>query len=336
MIKRITYSLMALAAAAGCAKVSSESSNDLEKQYLDAWISVNHPSATVIGKGIYLLEETPPTGGKSYDGQNFAYVSYDASSIDGTISYTTEEKLAQQTGSYTEGYYYGPRTWFVSDTSVPAGIEDMLTGMTVGQTRKALIPSWLMAYKRYKKDSEYIKHTVEKASPSIYSITLKDCFDDVIKWQIDSIERFNSHNYGQIDSTAWGYYFKTLKEPLHKGDFPEDTTVYVHYTGRRLDGSVFDTTVKKVAIESGIYDSSNSYEPIAMSWGTSYDRITFADLTTSSDPITGFKRAVWDTGAMGRGVAVFTSNYGYQQTGSGGVIPPYAPLLFEIELVKEP
>ena len=52
--------------------------------------------------------------------------------------------------------------------------------------------------------------------------------------------------------------------------------------------------------------------------------------------ITGFALALRQMGAFEKGIAVFTSPYGYSNSGSGSSIPGYAPLIFEIELVAKP
>jgi FKBP-type peptidyl-prolyl cis-trans isomerase len=41
-------------------------------------------------------------------------------------------------------------------------------------------------------------------------------------------------------------------------------------------------------------------------------------------------------GAFEKGIAVFTSPYGYSNSGSGSSIPGYSPLVFELEVVAKP
>lgn len=43
---------------------------------------------------------------------------------------------------------------------------------------------------------------------------------------------------------------------VKKGDY-----VLIDYTGKLEDGTVFDTTLKKKALESGIYDKEKEYQP---------------------------------------------------------------------------
>ncbi|TQD27930.1 peptidylprolyl isomerase [Methanolobus vulcani] len=52
-------------------------------------------------------------------------------------------------------------------------------------------------------------------------------------------------------------------QKVEAGDF-----VSVNYTGTLNDGTVFDTSIKEVAIEEGIYNSARNYEPLSFIAGT--------------------------------------------------------------------
>ncbi|MDG1253241.1 MAG: peptidylprolyl isomerase [Schleiferiaceae bacterium] len=84
--------------------------------------------------------------------------------------------------------------------------------------------------------------------------------------------------------------------------------VSVHYTGMLTDGSIFDSSVQRG-------------EPIAIPIGA------------------GRVIAGWDEGIMlmnqgGKARLVIPSHLGYGAQGAGGVIPPNATLIFDVELVK--
>ena len=51
-----------------------------------------------------------------------------------------------------------------------------------------------------------------------------------------------------------------------------------------------------------------------------------------------YKHKLWDTdkdAGYRKAVAIFYSPYGYGVSGSGNMIPAYAPLMFEIEIINE-
>ena len=56
----------------------------------------------------------------------------------------------------------------------------------------------------------------------------------------------------------------------------------------------------------------------------------------SSSVISGFSLTLWQMKPMEKGIGIFYSPLGYGYNGSEPAIPPYAPLIFEIEIVEKP
>jgi FKBP-type peptidyl-prolyl cis-trans isomerase len=85
-------------------------------------------------------------------------------------------------------------------------------------------------------------------------------------------------------------------------------TVKVHYTGRLLDGTKFDSSLDR-------------NEPIEFKLGQ------------------GMVIKGWDEGIAllkvgGKALLIIPSDLAYGSRGAGGVIPPFSPLTFEVELVS--
>lgn len=119
--------------------------------------------------------------------------------------------------------------------------------------------------------------------------------------------------------TASGlYYVETTKG---KGAKPKaGEIVKVNYTGRLLDGTVFDTSDKETAKTAGTYDERREYIPIEFPLG-------------QGQVIPG-----WDEGIMlmsvgSKGKLIIPSAIAYGAQG-GGPIPPFSPLVFDVELVS--
>lgn len=98
-------------------------------------------------------------------------------------------------------------------------------------------------------------------------------------------------------------------------------TVYVNYTGRTLDGKVFDSSIEADAKAGGLQQPGRTYEPISFALG-------------SGRVIPG-----WDEGLLllnegSKATFLIPSKLAYGERGAGQDIQPYSPLIFDVELVK--
>ena len=204
-----------------------------------------------------------------------------------------------------------------------------------------IIPGWLLTYKVYDNIEDYLNPPKDETSSSsyenaIYEFTVRDFADNINDWQIEQIGKYFEANPSLgltvKDSLQLGFYYKQLVAPKDTASFKSDTTVYINYTGRLLNGLVFDTTDERTAKDNGIYSSTKEYEPVPLKWASEYDDIQLSGSTV----INGFALTIWQMRAFEKGVGIFFSDLGYSYSGSGKSIPGYAPLIFEIELVKKP
>jgi len=324
----------AIALSSGCAKSSNDSVNESAKRYFDAWMSINHPDLKATDKGVYILEDEEGKGNSLGEAEDIPYlfVTYTATSLDGTVSSSTDENIQKQLGTYNKANYYGPAVWIRADSYMKAGVEYAIEGMKVGGTRKVIIPGWLMTNNRYSTEEGYLNKTT--GTNAIYKIHISGMTSDIIKWQIDSLERYTARYMDNVDSTIYGFYYQQLKAPKDTNAFGSDSTVYINYIGRLLNGQVFDTNIADTAKFYNIYSSSTTYEPTQINWGEAY-----TDLTMGSDEnsiITGFSYCLFKMRSMEKARCVFYSTMGYGYSGSGAKIPSYAPLRFDIELVANP
>lgn len=337
-IKTAAFIAIALAAI-GCAKVEKTGANEANERYFNAWMEVNHPGLKPSGLGIYILENEEGTGAEVKKG-GYAIVDYVVTDLEGNISTYTDKYTAQQLGTYDTTAYYGPKVMTTIDNTIQAGLADAIVGMKAGGRKKVIIPSWLMTYKTYDNPADYLKNASTGTS-AIYDITIRNYTDSIYKYEINNIAEYfkaNSDIFGNMtardSAKVYGFYYKQLQAPSDTTSFPKDTSIYINYTGRLLNGLVFDTTIEKTAKDNGIWSSSRTYEPTKINWGESYEKITMG--SSSSSTISGFALTLWKMRAHEKGIGVFYSPLGYGYNGSGASIPGYSPLIFEIEIVAEP
>lgn len=334
----------------GCAKEPVTQANYTNKLYFDAWLHVNHPSAVASGNGIYILDEQPGTGA-AWDEETdlFAYLDYTVTNLDGVVSSTTSERTAKKVGTYDKSYYFGPRMQLIMEGNSVAGLDDALKGMRVGGTRTVAIPSWLQTTLRYGSADEYLAQSVS-ANDAIYTITLRDKIADgldeesgmghIYRWEADSLQKYVAAHMHGVDSTWYssseeGSKFGFYYDPVYRPDeelMPRDTTFKINYTGRLLNGRAFDTTIANVAKDNDLYSASRTYEPVSITLSETLSEISMDESTSLID---GFRYALAWLHRHEKAVFAFYSPLAYSYSGSGMQIPPFSPLVFEIEVVDE-
>lgn len=363
-MNKVLSSLLYLAAAAcivSCAKAEYIGPNDGEKRYLEAWMQVNHPGISSSGLGIYIIEDEPGTG-EVVTNDGWAHVDYRISNLEGEISSYTDKEAAEQLGTYDETIYYGPKFWPTFPTTLQAGLADALVGAKVGTHRKIVVPAWLMTSREYDSAEDYFDppkkkddaETATSYSTTVYEFTIRDFTKDLSKWEVDSIGRFFSNSKVMVagkpadqifvtengdvmtaaDSVSFGFYYKQLQAPADTTSFAKDTVLYINYTGKLLNGQVFDTTIEDVAKDNNLYSASKTYEPMQINWGETYSEITMG--SNKSSTISGFAKTLWQMKSKEKGVGLFYSSIGYGYDGNGSSIPTCSPLIFEIEFVDKP
>ncbi|MFC3196831.1 FKBP-type peptidyl-prolyl cis-trans isomerase [Parapedobacter deserti] len=135
------------------------------------------------------------------------------------------------------------------------------------------------------------------------------------------INDFIQKNKLEPKKTASGLQYVITEEG--SGEKPEaGDTVQVNYTGALIaSGDVFDTSIKEVAEKNKIYNAMRPYEPAKFAIGV-------------RQVIPG-----WDEGLLllpkgTKAKLIIPSQLGYGERGDGrGVIPPFAPLVFDVELI---
>ncbi|HEX8515587.1 MAG TPA: FKBP-type peptidyl-prolyl cis-trans isomerase [Bacteroidia bacterium] len=133
----------------------------------------------------------------------------------------------------------------------------------------------------------------------------------------NSLANYLAENKVTVKPTASGLYF--IERTKGKGPNPkEGDKLLVNYTGRLLDGTVFDTNNEAEAKKAGLYDERRPYEPAEFVVG---------------GLVPGMNEALTMMSEGGKATIILPSNLAYGERG-GGPIPPFSPMVFEVEIVK--
>jgi FKBP-type peptidyl-prolyl cis-trans isomerase FkpA len=133
--------------------------------------------------------------------------------------------------------------------------------------------------------------------------------------------KYIADNKLAVSTTKSGLRYVVTRASAGRKPMAGDS-VWVNYTGKLLNGKVFDSSVESVAKVSGLSQPGRTYEPIALSVGT-------------GQVIPG-----WDEGLLllnegSKATFIIPYNLAYGERGTpDGSIPPFSSLVFDVEVVK--
>ena len=181
----ILIPIAAALVAVSCNKNVGEGVNVALKRQFDAWRAIHYPAAQE-KDGIYIIEDIPGTGREWDDDLPVTFLTYTMRDLDGTVTYNTDEQWAKQMGTWTRTGYYGPQITLTGEDASYAGLDVLLDGMRQGGTRTAIIPSWMLTYKRYDSPEKYLENSTDAAS-TIYTITFLDQTENLKEYEFRNL-----------------------------------------------------------------------------------------------------------------------------------------------------
>ncbi|MBQ9194000.1 MAG: FKBP-type peptidyl-prolyl cis-trans isomerase [Bacteroidales bacterium] len=335
ILRNVTLLALGACLAGACSKSGGEGVNEAARRYFDAWLAINYPSA-VEKDGIYIIDDKPGTGMEWRETLPVTFLTYTMRELNGSVQYNTDENWAKQLGEWSSTTYYGPQITLTGEKISYAGLDAILEGMREGGVRTAIVPSWLMTYDRYDTLDEYLEHE-SSTSGTIYTIKFLGQTANLAEHEYSQMQAYSVKHWKVSDtlSTA-GVFFKSHTEfPSDPVEMPSDTTVYINYIGRRIyDGQVFDTNIADTAKYYGIYYPGKKYEPVSVTWAENATDIKMG----SSSVVNGFAYGLHAMHADESASFVFGYNLGYGSSGGTDkdLVPPYAALRFDVDMVPAP
>ncbi|MCC6691687.1 MAG: FKBP-type peptidyl-prolyl cis-trans isomerase [Bacteroidia bacterium] len=198
----------------------------------------------------------------------------------------------------------------VFGSSFKGSLEEALTTMKEGDSASFKISADSVYFKtfRVKELPKYIaKGSMLTFYVKLHSVkTQEELLNEMSQKEKKDLERFIQQNNISVSPTESGLYIVTMQEGTGK-EIAEGQTASVKYSGKFLNGQVFDAT--------DMHDG----KPIDVSVG-------------KGQVIPGWEEALLKMKKGQKVLLVVPSALGYGSQGMGH-IPPYSPLLFEMEIV---
>jgi FKBP-type peptidyl-prolyl cis-trans isomerase FkpA len=290
-------------------KLKSEESGKIQ-----AYLTKNNISTAPTASGIYIITQNPGSG-RGIQKKDFVKINLTVSSIDGKKIFSTLDKQKPITFEYGQPF----------DTK---GFEEAVAIMKKGSKATVVVPSVMGFGEKGKKDMSG-QDIIAPYSPVVYDIEVLDlqtkaenekakkaeeanakkAATEAMAKEPSLIQQYIKDNKITAKPTASGlYYIEKVKGKGAKA--MAGKKVKVHYTGKLFNGKVFDSSLDR--------KPSTPYE------------FTLG----KSEAITGWDEGIAMMSAGGKATLIIPSKLAYGERGAGSDIPPYSPLVFDVELVS--
>ena len=337
LFKTIPVLLAVIALTVGCATYETEDNITSQKRIREAWMRVNLGGELEADEnGLYVMDKH--VGGKEIGDTAYCLIDYVCRDLDGNYTTYTTEEVAKIMGTYSNTKYYSPEVIQMGQYKLYTPVENLVKSLREGGYAHFLLPPEASTYDYPKDLKKYYKSRGNDGTEPaisqnyIYDLNVVEVIDDIYQYQIDKLEDYSNKYYGGVDSLEKGFYFVKLKSnPRPQDTITSSSSVDVEYIGKLLDGFCFDTNIQDSAKVYGLYDLSNTYEPLSVTFqkdGYSVGEDGKKSYTT--DVINGFAMAVGRMKYDEEAIAFFWSPLAYG-TKSSDSYPAYSPMCFYIK-----
>ncbi len=285
-----------------------------ESAKIQAFITKNNVTVAPTASGVYIITKNPGSG-RGIQKADFVKINLTVTSSEGKKIFSTLDKNHPITFEYGKPF----------DTK---GFDEAVASMKKGSIATILVPSSMGFGEKGKKDMNGMD-MVAPYSPVVYDIEVLDLktkaenekatkeeevkakkeADEAMAKEPALILQYVKDNKITAKPSATGlYYVEKVKGKGPKAQAGKK--VKVHYTGKLFNGKVFDSSLTRTP--------STPYE------------FTIG----KAEAIPGWDEGISMMSAGGKAMLIIPSKLGYAERGAGSDIPPFSPLVFDVELIS--
>ena len=290
-----------------------------EKIVMDKYLVDNKiTSARVTSSGLHYIIHEEGKGVLPKTGETVK-VHYTGKLTNGKVFDTSVEEQAKIHGKYSPGRQYKPFEFPLGKGRVIKGWDEGLALLKVGSKATLLVPSYL-GYGARGAGGDIPPNAVLIFDVELVGIKkANDAKKQKAKEQAVMQKYLIDNKLTNAKATASGLRYVINK--AGKGtQAAAGKMVKVHYTGKLLNGKVFDTSVEVVAKKSGKYTPGREYNPIEFLLG-------------KGRVIRGWDEGIALLKAGDKATFIIPSALAYGPRGAGADIPPNSVLVFDVELI---
>jgi len=295
-------------------KAKAEKYKSEEPVKIQAYIAKNKVTAAPTASGIYIISQNPGSGRGIVKG-DFVKINLTVTSIEEKKIFSTLDQNRPITFEYGKPF----------DTK---GFDEAIATMKKGSKATILVPSAMGFGEQGKKDMNG-KDIITPYSPVVYDIEVLDlktkaendkavkdeeaakkkAAAEAVTKEPTLIQQYIKDNKITAKPIASGLYY--IEKVAGKGAKAKaGNKVKVHYTGKLMNGKVFDSSLTK-----------KPATPFEFTLG-------------QGQVIPGWDEGISMMSAGGKATLIIPSKLGYGERGAGADIPAYSPLVFDVELIS--
>ncbi len=338
IFKVVSFVILAMSIAS-CAVEDELTTYEKEVAALDVWVKTFMPELEEVEEGLYLkiYKADESTESFTYTSTDWVAYTYTCQTLDGDYFYNMYPDLSYQLGYFDFYTYFTPEVANVYDMD-SSGNSAIIYAIGVSNPGDSIV---LVGSSKYmysgmpitdidSRPSGYGGNTTLLAdTPGILKLRYNEYITDIEEYNIELVQEYaytkmNKVEADSVEGVSLMYLNKLVEFP-NADTIASDTTVSVYYTGRFLDGFIFDTNIEEVARANNIYSSDVEYTPIVLS-------------IASESYVEGFVEAIANMNFGELAEVVFTASLGYEYEvmNSGSTwIQAGTPLTFTIKVLED-
>jgi FKBP-type peptidyl-prolyl cis-trans isomerase len=295
-------------------KEKAEKFKNEEPAKIQAYLTKNNVTVAPSASGVYVITQNPGSG-RSISKTDFVKINLTVTTIEGKKVFSTLDQNQPISFEYGKPF----------DTK---GFDEAVATMKKGSKATVLVPSAMGFGEQGRKDQSG-QDMIAPYSPVVYDIEVLDlktkaenekavkdeaaaakkAADEAMSKEPSLIQKYIQDNKITAKPSASGLYY--IEKVAGKGvKAKAGDKVKVHYTGKLLNGKVFDSSLER-----------KPATPFEFTIG-------------QGQVIPGWDEGISLMSAGGKATLLIPSKLGYGERGAGADIPAYSPLVFDIELIS--
>jgi peptidylprolyl isomerase len=234
-----------------CFKDETADQKAEEMSLLKDYVKTNNITETPTASGLYYIE-TLTGSGESAMANTWMEIKYTGRLLTtNDIVMTNDMQLAKDNSLYVASNFYGPTRLKLGKISY-SGLNEGILKMKEGGKARMILPSKLA-------QGGAAAANIPAYSTIIFDIELVSVIPDMRSFEDTLLVAYLNANEISTDSTSTGVYMKTTTEGT--GNFPATgNTVSVSYTGKFLNGRIFDSSSKTFSFTIGTDATIKGFE----------------------------------------------------------------------------